>query len=94
MLNIFVPEDGPQLKKILVGLTLFDSITNGETIVLARSGQIGENTPLEPPELEVELEDELEAHVDFVTVVLFNVTAAMRARSLPLTVELPLSVID
>ena len=35
-----------------------------------------------------------EAQVCFVTVVLFNVTAAFFARSLPLTVELPSSVID
>ncbi len=55
----------------------------------------------EPPEEDDELEDELEvveAQVDLVTVVWFNVTApvisvVLAARSLPLTVELPLSVI-
>lgn len=59
----------------------------------------------DPPELELELEEELdvgvgvgvgveEAQVCFVTVVLFKVIAPFLAKSLPLTVELPSSVID
>lgn len=121
MLNRFVPEYGPQPIKMLVGLTLLDSVMIGITIWGFRAGQSGENTPLEPPELEdEELEDELEVgdvagvgvgvgvavgvgvgvtHVDLATVVLFNVTApvlstVLPAKSLPSTVELPLSVID
>ena len=89
--------------KILVGLILLDSIMLGTIIVLERAGQDEED----PPELELELELELviaavaagapvvpAAHVDLVMELLFNVTAPFLARSLPLTVELPLSVID
>lgn len=98
-----MPEDGPQLKKMLVGLTLLDSIMNGATIVLLRGGQYEED---DPPELELELEVEVEvettagapvvpaAQFCFVIVVPFSVTAPFLARSLPFTVEPPSSVID
>lgn len=61
---------------------------------LLRTGQDEvDDTParLEPVEEEPALPA---AHVDFTTLVLFNVTAPFLARSLPLTTELPSSVID
>src|SRR5664280_1809420 len=96
-LNVFIPAYGPQLIKILVGLILLESIIIGTVVIV---GAIHSLVPVEEEELEVELEERVgppavpAAHVCFVTWVLLNVIApAVFTRSLPLTVEPPLSVI-
>ena len=59
-----------------------------------KSAQTGvEVDEVDDDELDDELEDAV-AQVDFAMVVLFNVTAAILARNLPVTDEPPLSVID
>lgn len=93
-LNVSMPAQGPQLTEILVGLILFDSIIIG-TVVIKGAMQ---GAPAPPVEEDVEDEVELVlAHVDFVIVVCSNVSAPLPviapAKSLPLTVELPLSTI-
>jgi hypothetical protein len=51
MLNLSVPEYGPQLKKILFASILLTSIISGGTILLSSSGQT------EVPEVEFELDE-------------------------------------
>jgi len=85
--------------KILSASTLLDSIMVGATIVLARVGQTEVLVDVDEDEEEVVVlvpgpPVVPAAHVCFITAVLFNVTAPFLAKSLPLTVELPLSVID
>ena len=62
-------------------------------------GGVSIQTGVEVDEVVEELDDELEeddaaAQVDFAMVVLFNVTAEILAKNLPVTDEPPLSVID
>ncbi len=83
--------------KILSASTLLDSIMVGATIVLARVGQTEVLVDVDEEEVVVLVPGPPvvpAAHVCFITAVLFNVTAPFLAKSLPLTVELPLSVID
>ena len=75
MLNVFIPAYGPQLKKILVGLTLFDPMIIG-TVVISDAMQgdtlYEEEEEEEEEELEDEDEDELETKaVQAVLVIVF-----------------------
>ena len=96
-LNIFTPEYGAQLKNILVGLSLLDSTIIGATTLSGISAQKGAAPP--PAELELAPDAEEVAvvvveQVETITVVLFIDTAPFLAKSLPWTVEPPLSVTE